>query len=326
MQRTIKKNSRYTHYFQDTYRFLNKWWVRYIVGPLVVTLPPAVITVYVGDRILRPQLVAYLPAWFSGFLDRHVLLAYTLAGIWVYAFTAFYAFIESTSNREDQIDVAGLLALSNTIEKVVGAKARRFGAYLEQRLQDPPPPTGAAVFDRITQPRQQMALLAEGLHAFFDVIDKRGAAFRVGIAECRDNKPVGWLYFSPESEPPRTSIEDLQSPHSTISACLREKDLVIVEDIVKEAAKGQQRRYVATRPGAGNDEGSQLCYPVIHHYTRSIPYVIAVAANKKGYFQESQKELYLWILRRFALRFELEHSLLVIKHLEGEPHDRETDT
>lgn len=55
-------------------------------------------------------------------------------------------------------------------------------------------------------------------------------------------------------------------------------------------------------------------YPVIHHYSDLIPYVITVVADKKNYFKIEKKKLYKWIFKHFAMRMGLEHSLLMLKN------------
>lgn len=103
----------------------------------------------------------------------------------------------------------------------------------------------------------------------------------------------------------------LQSPESTICHCIKSRHIVIVEDVKAEIQKGAGRRYV---PGPDvSSDGSQLCYPMMHHYTDSIPYVIAIAVDRRGYFRPKQRPLYEWIIEHFAVRLGLEQSLLIIK-------------
>lgn len=312
MQTSISSVTRLSLLAERLHRFLNKWWAAYVLKPIIVVLPPGIVTAYAHDDSLARALDPVLPEFLKNFINTHHLLTYTFAVVYVYGLTALYAFIESRAKQRSQIDVPGLLALFNAFERIVGAKAKRFGQQVKK--YGTAPVDGKRVFEDITQPDQQMALLAENLHAFLDAIDKTGTSFRVGIVTMEDSKPLEWLYFCPASEPPRTPIEDLRSPQSTICTCVRERQIVIVEDVRREAQKPRsKRRYVAGQDG--NEEGSQICYPVHHPPTNTIPYVIAVAANRKAYFSVKKKELYVWIMRHFALRLELEHSLLILKRL-----------
>lgn len=301
MRRLLKGRARTIEIF---YRALSKWWIKFGLWPLLVAGPPGLLAYWMQNGTAS---VLPVPSFVQPFLGNPY--AGFFGPAWIWLFTLAYAFIE-TKSKEGAIDVGHLLSLFKTLEKIVEAKAKRFGEYAK-RMQAGLVEPDSAVFSAITQPEQQIAKISEGLHAFFEAIDKRGASFRVGIVVIRDNVPVEWLYFSPESQPPRTPMSTLQSPESTICRCVESRHIVIVEDVKAEIRKSSGRRYV---PGSDvSSEGSQLCYPVVHHYTDSIPYVIAIAVDRRGYFRQKQRPLYEWIIEHFAVRLGLEQSLSIIK-------------
>lgn len=124
-----------------------------------------------------------------------------------------------------------------------------------------------------------------------------------------------WLYFAPQSLPPRTPLSALKHPDSTICACIKRRDIVIIEDTLKESKKQKGRAFLSTNPEDSDDEGSIICYPVIQPVSDNIVYVLSVYVNKKGYFTTKKKALYKKVFEHFALRMRLENSLTQLKHL-----------
>lgn len=57
-----------------------------------------------------------------------------------------------------------------------------------------------------------------------------------------NDKPVDWFSFDPASLPPRTEAQTLSAPTSTVSQCIKNKSLVIVEDIQKELNKRTKKK------------------------------------------------------------------------------------
>ncbi|MDT8387223.1 MAG: hypothetical protein RQ736_06890 [Thiogranum sp.] len=294
-------------------QLIEKWWAKHFVIPSLTVVPAAAITYHIKDAVAiskqghEESLLVTIHAYSA---DYPLLIIVSIA-LYLIIWNAIIAFIASYNKTEDGVDVEGLLTLFAVFEKIVGAKAKRFGACTRS-IAKTDPSNASETFKTITQPDQQIALLANGLHAFFDSIDNEGVSFKVTIAVVEDNMPVDWFYFYPDSEPPRTAIESIQDPGSSISYCLERKRLVVIEDCEKEAAKGEDRHYVP-RLADEDEECSLICYPIIHHYTHTIPYVVTVVADKREYFKSSKRQFYTWIFNHFALRIGLEHSLLLIK-------------
>lgn len=288
---------------------IEKWWIRYIIGPLVVTAPPSLVFGFYEYENVHKS----LPHIFVSYLESHQLLIMGIAILYLYLFTIGYGVIQGCSKTKEDIDTKGLLSLFEVLEKVVGAKADRFDSVLNKiesgNLQSDP----KEIFLEITQPTQQIALLAEGLHGFFDSIDKSGISFKVTIASIENEKPIGWLYYAPQSEPPRTPMKVLQRPSSSICKAIKTRNIVVVEDFKAEVAKGNDSCYVVSEE-IEIDEGSLVCYPIFDPRRDDVPYVLTVVADKRKYFLNRKKPIYKWAIQRFAVRMKLEHHLEVLKH------------
>ena len=286
-----------------------KWWARYIFGPLLVSIPPALALGYLRLPKVRAYLDGILPVPLGSFLATHEVQLFFLAVFWSYALVALYGAVQGCAKASEEIDTVGLLALFETIEKVVGAKADRFEAATRTLAANA---SAGDVFSVITQPDQQIALLGAGLHGFFESLEKE-VAFKVSIAAITDGKPTEWFYYAPPSDPPRTSIETLRRPESAICQAVRRKDLVIVEDFHEELRKGSEKARYVTENTNDCDEGSLLCYPLLRGKSGKIPLVVTVVADRKGYFSHKKRQLYIWILKRFAVRMQLELHLQSLK-------------
>lgn len=324
MRRLFVKKGWFSGKLEKLAELFDIWWIKHFLVPILSVLPATLLIFYLRVNVNAENsgdsLVGLLPELQRLALE-HPFVVVSAVGVYLILWNALIHFIGSFKKADEGVDVEGLLTLFEVLEKIVAAKAKRFGACAKDLYGEDHSGDVGDTFSTITQPEQQIALLANGLHAFFDAIDKDGVSFKVTIAVIAANgrkggmpdyKPVDWLYFYPDSSPPRTTIEELQSPDSAISRCLAKKKIIIVESFEKEAAKGSDRQFVP-RLADEDEEGSLICYPLIHHYTSDIPYVVTVVADKAGYFDSKKKKLYEWIFQHFAVRVCLEHSLVVIK-------------
>ncbi|MBW3165517.1 hypothetical protein [Ferrimonas balearica] len=170
------------------------------------------------------------------------------------------------------------------------------------------------VFREITQPESQIPLLIHGIHTVFESVISEEVTWRIGLLKIEGGKPIDWYAFFPGESPPRTSPRALGAPSSTVSKCIETKAMVIVEDIQQELGKRnkQSRRFVKgnTQP---NDQGSQLCYPIIHSATGEVEYVITIAGDRARCMLERYRTIFDYVLQRFALRLSIEHALLIMK-------------
>ncbi len=298
---------------------IGKWWVKFIFIPSVSTIPPALLLFYlkahpsigkadqagvvINEQHIHPLLnmVSIYPYW-----------TVIIAAVYLIVWNALIGYIQRYSQNKEEIDSRGLLTLFEVLESVVGAKAQRFGDYAKEFSTATEIRDARDVFGCITKPDQQIALLVNGIHAFFDAIDKEGVSFRVSVIAVEDGVPSNYYYFYPQGEPPRTPIEVIRTKESSVSYCTLKKKILIIPDLQVEVRKDKDRHYVPSQE-EGHEEGSLICYPVIHHYSNAVPYAITVVADKKGYFTHERKKFYNWVFRHFAVRMGLEHSLLVLK-------------
>ncbi len=298
--------------------FLDRPWVIFL-GPMVIVVPYSFLLAYFQIEQFQSGVQKHLPL-IAGFVDGSPVMIIVLATIYFYSFPAFDRFVRAY-NRNNGIDAGSALKLFKVLEEIVGAKDRRFGITTSKVVAGENISPDQA-FDTITQPHQQIALLVQGVHTFFDAINSKNVKLRVSAVTIRDGAPDCWLYYWPTGDPPRTPIEILRSPDSSICTAVRKRKLVVIEDRQKETRNGGGHVWKDAGVDAGV-EGSLLCYPVWHHYTTTIPYVLTIVADEKGYFRNAQVELYEWILRHFAVRIGLEHSLVLLKERAcGEDHGK----
>lgn len=211
--------------------------------------------------------------------------------------------------------------LLDAMDNVVAAKMKHLGnstASLTGRFI-------CEVFDKITQPDDQMKYLAQALLTFFDkcIADKdAGEKFEVVLGEM-DQK--GQLVKFRQIEPPSTNIRitesELRRPDSGFSTAARTMEVVLIEDVMKESRKspGKRRYYI---PAGRTKEGSALCYPVYHQHLRRVVFVISVFSFKVGRFVDDIKTRNMWTaaMQSFAIRLSLEYTLDKIK-TEARTHD-----
>lgn len=320
MRKLLSKQGRFGKCCCWLYKIISIWWVKYFILPLLQTLPPGLIIFSIdhkddalaGKEADATNLVVNNPV-LNGtvtYLADNPYVAFIIAATYLIGLNGLINLVQDKGDHEiEEIDSKGLLTLFESLEAIVGAKANRFGEYLKSYINGSK--NAKEVFQAITKPDQQIALIAAGLHGFFDAIDTVDVNFRVCVISTKGGLATDFYYYHPISEPPRAEIKDLQSSESTVSVCLRKKSIVIVPDVHEVVEKGKNREYVGST--SGQDERSILCYPVMHHYTDDIPYVISVVADKKDYFRTEKKHFYNWVFRHFAVRMALEHSLLLLK-------------
>ncbi len=329
MRKLFVDQGRWCRFVRKLSFIIEIWWVKYFFIPIFETIPPALLLFAIDhnsaanatEAVEKAKVVGEATAsteqYFTSTLEliaEHPFETAALVALYLILFNGVISAIRSKGVDEEEIDSIGLLKLFEVLEEIVGVKSRRFGGHLKdlEESSENDSHDGGVTFDTITKPKQQIAVIAKGLHAFFDAIDKEGVAFRVSVIEIEDNKPMGYFWWCPDSSPPTTAIDALQSPESSISACISSRNIIIIPDVQAEADRGENRHYVPA-DGAGDEEGSLVCYPIIHQYTDTIPYAITIVADKRNYFTTERKKLYKWVFKHFAVRMSLEHSLLVLK-------------
>lgn len=290
---------------------LQTWWSRYILRPIFVSILPIFLAFYGTDPV-HERVKSFSPR-VTNFFDYHVLEILTCATLFIFFMTVLYGWIERKAKSSGSIADKELHTLLKVLDGVVGAKAERFGKYLRGATSTEYLAPGT-VFAEITKPDEQIALLGQALYSYFESIDQDHVNLRVGVAALKNCElEDDWLYFAPQTQPPRTPLSTLRHPDSTISACIRKMDIVIVEDTQKESCKERGRNFLAASPEASDEEGSIICYPIIQPATRQVVCVLSAYANKKGYFAIKKKAIYKKVFEHFSLRIRLEDSLWQLK-------------
>ena len=149
------------------------------------------------------------------------------------------------------------------------------------------------------------------LHEVFSEISTR-THFKVRLYTVVDWQVSTLMHFAPDNCPPETDVAILKNPNSAISHALRKRRLFIIQDIRAEAKKRSGRRYVPSHVDSADEGGSLICYPVYHVASKTVPYILTISADN-DYFHLSNKEFYDWVLGQFALRLNLEHTLLLLR-------------
>lgn len=271
-------------------------------------IPSTLLVTYYSIESFQKAIDGILHHETSKFLNDHVILITVLALFLSYLSSNIHRIVNKFSDR-DSPDSEVLVALSNGFNSIVDAKMKRFNfEYKSINSGDKRP---NEIFSAITQPDQQIILLTELIHTFFQATDTK-IHFKVRVIDIdENNKAKEWFYFSPRNQPPKTEISVLRMQDSSVSNCLKRKGLIIIEDINKEALKPKGKRKFVT--SKSDDEiGSLLCFPVYHESTRCYPYVITVSANMP-YFRTKRKDYYNWLFDQFACRMQLEHTLILLK-------------
>lgn len=222
---------------------------------------------------------------------------------------------KSESNKFHRNKIATELLV--TIDRVVASKRQRFADAVNVYLRDKTEKyTTHQVFKKITQPDEQIRLLIESLDTFFRYNYK--ITFKIGLMRLNKNEEIDdWEQYFPLYNHPKTSLTDLRHPTSTISRCIKSKDLEIISDVRKQIKKQKKQNpnvnlYIKGSTSEKED-WSQLCFPIRSISTKQVIYVITIAAKERAFFKEEEKDDYKWILDHIGNRLAIEHSLKELK-------------
>jgi hypothetical protein len=292
-----------------TKEFIERPIYQFVILPFVFLAGPSLAVTYYSIDLFRNAAKTSFPN-VAAFLDGNAFWVTLIALIISYLVSNLHLALEKISANGDSLTYEGLLHLKEALEKIVQFKAERFETESGHLLTNKTNP--ADVFKAITKPDQQIAHIAHALYGFLDAITK-DIEFKVRIIQT-DNKgsPVAWYTYAPSNRPPNTDIAVLRQHDSSISTCLRNKKIFIVEDIKEAANKPGGREYVMAHTDPTDEVGSLICYPIYQKQIKCYPLVLLVSANKP-YFKKNKKDLYRWILDQFALRIQLEYSLVLLK-------------
>jgi hypothetical protein len=289
------------------------WFVKSFLKPVFFILPPTIITNLATKNNLTQQLGSVLNPQISQLLSQSSLFLFIGAYLYLVILKSIYSAIEHYSKPEREINRNDILFLLTSIGVVVGDKMKRFSDKAKE-ISTRDVINSQQIFFEITQPEQQISLLITALKNSIEYIDQTDSFFRVGLLMVQDDKPYEWACFTPAQRPPRTAASELSHPRTTVMLSIKAKTPILVEDIAKELKirNKDKRRFLKCNTTEG-EEGSQLCYPIIHPATGKVEYVITIAGNKRLCLEEKHLPLYTWLIDHFAMRVSLEHSLLLIK-------------
>jgi hypothetical protein len=242
----------------------------------------------------------------SGFAEKYPLVVIAALALppFILALTNILGDVYDRTDLRDK----KLTKLLQTVDSIVGHKAIRFGT-LARRLTDTLPSAGSAIdiFQEITQPREQILSIIEGVyHMFLSEVTEPESLF-VTLSRIENGRFHSFEAFQPKTSGPRTSPDSLRKPTSAISRALEARDIVIIPDVERELKRGKKRRF-ERGPVEQSNIGSIIAYPVYHHQLDCIPYVITVKSATKDAFgtRAHQKKLYEYVLKQFANRLNLE--------------------
>ena len=318
MLNQIQKKGRFERGIVATSNFTNSWFGKHIIKPLLVSLVPFLAVSYLRLPAVKTYIDTLIPSSFPQFISENTAILYLCAFAYAYLALALLGLLSSGPRNKNEIDARGFMALWKTTDQVVSAKHDRFCSTAKKILKNKGKQSQGEIFAEITKPEQQIALLMERIKDLFEYFDyDNETTFRVRLIQIDNGLPVDWFYYTPQSEFPTTTLDELKNSNSALGKCLKTKRIVITEDISSAAKRNE---YVSNN----NDEnGSLICYPVISSVTSSIVYVISVRADTNKYFLSSRREFYTWVFKHFTLRINLEHSLLMIKEsISNEPNSR----
>lgn len=289
----------------------SNWYIRLFFVPVALVVPPASINALYTNKGIKTFLHSNFPDFFNFIAPighEHVIFFNFFVLLYPAAFLAVGGLIAKRA-QANGLNVTGLLALLASIDQIVGVKNTRFAKNLSNVSQL----TKESAFEAITEPQTQIAEIVRSICDFFNATraGKNKPLIRVALAVMKGNKITDLPVFFPTDEPIRTSIANLNSPNCSFIIAAKTKKMILISDISKELKKPlAKRKYISTENDQDNN-GSIICHPI--RTKLGVPYVISIHCEEPGYFKDEFKELYEHSLERFALRMNLEHSLLMIK-------------
>jgi hypothetical protein len=279
---------------------------------LLFILPTSFIVTILSNANLSAQLSSAIGGRATNVLKTNHLVLVAI----IYALSqlakGLKGVVSHYSKPNSALDREDILSILESINQVVLAKSERFLRDTKKSLSERWISTD--IFNNITQPTQQIGLLACGVKGVFEYLQNDEVEFRVGLMSIKDNKPDDWFAFAPTTHPPRTSPDRLSSPTSTIMRALTTGTMIIVSDIQAELKKNSKvERNIIKGNIQPHDSGSILACPIYCPNVRKPIYVLSILGNKKNCLEEKHRELYTWVLDHFITRLILEHHLYILK-------------
>jgi len=283
---------------------------RHFLRHVLFVAPPAAATLLIRGGSNVSEWLNSLGG-FGQFLQVSALPLFVGAWIWVIGCKEIYSAIKKYGRPASELTRDDVLKILESVSGVVRAKAARMSSN-EKTLTQIPRLSGETVFSRITMPSEQLKLLTVAVHGVFAALDKKNSAWKVRLCLVRDGRPMEWLHWEPFEMQPRMAVGDLSAPSSALSRCIKSQDYVVVEDMAKEVAKSNKSERRCVRGKSENFQGSIICAP-IGNFTNGVGFVLCVSSETPLALRESLRDLYVWVLQHFILRFSIETSLYRLK-------------
>ena len=287
--------------------FLETWYIKYLLGPVLFVIPVVSLNTIISERDLLLQL-----SYAQKTIEYQIPLIIILTSL-ILLSKISNPIIREYSKPNSHISQEELLIILDTLNTAVSSKTERFLNVTKKVLANKWKP--ARIFQEITKPEQQIALLIFAIQGIFEFLFKREVEIRVGLMEIENNKPTEWFTFAPKETPPKTGPNALSAPTSAIMRSLELGDIVVVEDMQNEINKNNKDGRMCIKGSTNNnDNGSLITLPIYCPNTREPIYVLSVKSNKVKCFLQEEKERYKWIFQNiFFTRIILEHHLLLMK-------------
>lgn len=207
----------------------------------------------------------------------------------------------------------------SAIDNVVGAKEQRFSRHLQKLRLGGAQAAAGDVFSEITKPDEQMNSLILGVYSVFDSVLKGQIegkyVLKVNLATVDHDGNVKSIHFHyPSNHPVRSSLEALNDPRSAMRSAVRTRQPVILESIYAESLRPKPR-FVVTDSTREKEDGSLICFPVIHDALGVVVFVISIHVDRAGVFKQKYLHSYTELLKPFSLRIKLEYSLFALKEI-----------
>lgn len=248
---------------------------------------------------------------------------------WVMAASFWVPFVSWLRNKASSLVDAAPNGWSNapqivlkTIDQIVGHKEQRFSKHVAEVIRTVDAggarPTGANVFETITQPDSQINRLGEGIYTAFELLLRTDEApvprIKVNIALLRGTQVVTILCQFPADRPVRSSPSQLSNRGSGICTAQRSQRIHIVSS-TKIASAQRDGGFVDTGSGDASSDGSLICYPIGFLGNDDVSFVVSIYYPEKGVFEKRFAKQYAEVLFPFAVRLRLEYQLLRLKGL-----------
>ena len=264
----------------------------------------------------RPLVQNWIDTQFSDIgilLKAQVVLFSAFAIIWPILLPKLRLLIQDLSKNPIEHTTESLIALLEQLSNIVGAKGIRFAGAIKELPKDI---NAEVVFQKITQPEAQLLEIVRAIYEYFKLFcEDRKTGIRVNLAVIGlDSKIQTIKFHHPAQDVVRSDISQLNHSDSAIICAIKNKKIIVVESIKKEANKNNPR-FVVTDQSRADEDGSLICFPIIHPATNKVQFVLSIACAKPRHFAASKLLLYRDILGHFALRINLEYSLLLLKEI-----------